>query len=57
MIPFLITLICSQSLFAMMRWDEIRLSMTKITPNYVLESLYTLRIRESDPLKKAVLEL
>ena len=38
------------------RWDEILLSMTKITPDDVLESLYKLRIRESDQLKP-VLEL
>ena len=33
------------------RWDEIPLSMTKIPPNGVLESLYKLRRRESDQLK------
>ena len=33
------------------RWDEILLSMTKIPPNDVLESLCKLRIRESDQLK------
>ena len=33
------------------RWDEILLSMTKITPDDVLESLYKLRIPESDQLK------
>ena len=33
------------------RWDEILLSMTKIPPDDVLESLYKLRIRESDQLK------
>ena len=38
------------------RWDEILLSMTKIPPEDVLESLYKLRIRESDQLKN-VLEL
>ena len=38
------------------RWDEIRLSMTKIPPDDVLESLYKLRIRESEKLK-TVLEL
>ena len=38
------------------RWDEILLSMTKISPDDVLESLYNLRIRESDQLK-SVLEL
>ena len=38
------------------RWDEILLSMTKIPSDDVLESLYNLRIRESDQLK-TVLEL
>ena len=38
------------------RWDEILLSMTKIPPDAVLQSLYKLRIRESDQLK-TVLEL
>ena len=38
------------------RWDEILLSMIKIPPDDVLESLYKLRIRESDQLKN-VLEL
>ena len=33
------------------RWDEILLSMTKIPPDDVLESLYKLGIRESDQLK------
>ena len=33
------------------RWDEILLSLTKIPPDDVLESLYKLRIRESDQLK------
>ena len=33
------------------RWDEILLSMTKIPPDDILESLYKLRIRESDQLK------
>ena len=33
------------------RWDEILLSMTKIPPDDVLESLYNLRIRESDQLR------
>ena len=37
-------------------WDEILLSMTKIPPDAVLQSLYKLRIRESDQLK-TVLEL
>ena len=38
------------------RWDEILKSMTKIPLDGVLESLYKLRIRESDQLK-TVLEL
>ena len=38
------------------RWDEILFSMTRIPPHDILESLYTLRIRESDQLK-TVLEL
>ena len=38
------------------RWDEILLSVTKIPPDDVLESLYMLRIRGSDQLK-SVLEL
>ena len=38
------------------RWDEILLSMSKIPTDDVLESLYKLRIRESDQLKR-VLEL
>ena len=38
------------------RWDEILLSKTKIPPDDILESLYKLRIRESDQLK-TVLEL
>ena len=33
------------------RWDDILLSMTKISPDDVLESLYKLRILESDQLK------
>ena len=33
------------------RWDEILLSMTKIPPDDVLDSLYILRVRESDQLK------
>ena len=32
-------------------WDEVLLSMTKIPSDDVLESLYRLRIRESDQLK------
>ena len=38
------------------RWDEILLSMTKIPPDDILESLYKLRIHESDHTK-TVLEL
>ena len=38
------------------RWDEVQLSMSKIPSADVLESLYTLRIRESVQLK-TVLEL
>ena len=38
------------------RWDEVLLSMSKIPSDDVLESLYTLRIRESDQLK-TVLEM
>ena len=38
------------------RWDDILLSMTKIPSDDILESLYKLRIRESDQLK-TVLEL
>ena len=38
------------------RWDEILLSMSKIPSDYVLESLYKMRIRESEQLK-TVLEL
>ena len=33
------------------RWDEVLLSMSKIPSDDVLESLYTLRIRESAQLK------
>ena len=33
------------------RWDEVLLSMSKIPSDDMLESLYTLRIRESDQLK------
>ena len=36
------------------RWDEILLSMTKFPPDDILESLYKLRIRESDQLKTAL---
>ena len=38
------------------RWDEVLLSMSKIPSDDVLESLYKLRIRESEQLK-TVLEL
>ena len=38
------------------KWDEILLSMTQIPPDDILESLYKLRIRESEKLK-TVLEL
>ena len=38
------------------RWDEVLLSMSKIPSDDILESLYKLRIHESDQLK-AVLEL
>ena len=38
------------------RWDEVLSSMTEIPSDEILESLYKLRIRESDHLKK-VLEL
>ena len=38
------------------KWDGILLSMTKIPPDEILESLYKLRIRESEKLK-TVLEL
>ena len=38
------------------RWDEVLLSMSKITSDDVLESLYKLRIRESVQLR-TVLEL
>ena len=33
------------------RWDEVLLSMSKIPSDDVLESLYKLRIRESDQFK------
>ena len=63
MIPFLITPIYSLLLFVMIifrkfdsKWDGILSSMTKIPTDDVLESLYKLRIRESDQLKN-VLEL
>ena len=35
-------------------WDEFLLSMTKIPPNDVLESLCNSRVRESDQLKTAL---
>ena len=38
------------------RWEKKLLSMSKIPPDDILESLYKLRIRESDQLK-TVLEL
>ena len=38
------------------KWDEILLSMTQIPSDDILESLYRLRIRESEKLK-TVLEL
>ena len=38
------------------KWDEILLSMTQIPSDDILESLYKLRIRESEKLK-TVLEL
>ena len=38
------------------RWDEVLLSTSKIPSDDILESLYKLRIRESDKLK-TVLEL
>ena len=57
MMSFLITLICSHLLFAMMmRWDEVLLSLSRIPSDDILDSLYKLRIPESDQLK-SVLEL
>ena len=63
MVPFLIMRIYSLSVFETMMFrnlirdeDEILLSVTRIPPDDVLESLYKLRIRESDQLK-TVLEL
>ena len=35
-------------------WDEILLSMTRFPPDEILESLYKLRIRESDQHKKCI---
>ena len=52
-IPFSITLIYFPSLSGT-RWDENLLSMTKIPSDDILESLYKLRIRESDQLKTAL---
>ena len=63
MIQYWIKAIYSQSLFATMMFRNLKrdginflLSMTKIPPDDVLESLYNLRIRESDQLK-TVLEV
>ena len=63
MIPFLITLIYSQLIFAMMKFrnsirdgDENLLLITKIPLDDIMESLYKLRKRESAQLK-TVLEL
>ena len=39
-----------------MRWDKVLVSMTKIPSDEILESLYKLRIRESEKVK-TVLEL
>ena len=39
------------------RWDEVLLSMSKISSCDVLESLYTLRKRESDQPQTTILEL
>ena len=36
------------------RWDEVLLSMSKIPSDDILESLYKLRIRESDQLKRVL---
>ena len=62
-IQFLITLIYSQSLFVTIVFrnliqdgDEILLSMTKVPSDDILESLYKLRIRESEQLK-TILEI
>ena len=33
------------------RWDEVLLSMSKVPPDDILESLYKLRISESDQLR------
>ena len=53
MIPFLIALIYPEFDSG---WDKILFSMTKIPSDDVLESLYKLRIRQSDQLE-IVLEL
>ena len=37
-----------------MRWDEILLSVTKIPADDILESVYKLRIRESDQFKNRI---
>ena len=39
------------------RWEEILVSMTKILPDDVLESLYKSRIRESDQLKTVLYDM
>ena len=36
------------------RWDEVLLSMSKIPSDDILESLYKMRIRESDQLKNVL---
>ena len=36
------------------RWDEVLLSMLKNPSDDILESLYKIRIRESDQLKKRI---
>ena len=62
MIPFLIADLFSVTLHddniqqLDTRWDEVLFSMSKIPSDDILESLYKLRIRESDQLK-TVLEL
>ena len=48
---FSITLHCDNVQEFDTRWDVILLVRTKIPSNDILESLYTLRIRESDQLK------
>ena len=60
MIPFLIILIYSITLRNEdvqdfdMRWDENLLSMTKIPPDDILESLCKMRTRESDQFKNSI---